>query len=261
MRKRKKREDDNLQWMKRAYVGVMYGVRHPKTLFFQECAKKGQFFLVAAVIVIMVFFTVVAQYNTIKVQVALEDFDELNEQYASEQPIVINEALFGGDSPEAELARFTDRFMDYTSERQPEFGGFYAILSPDGSTITIRNFLAGGRSIELSAINTAGNAVAFPSGESTMRLLSSTDESQGTLTLNLGTFTTSTTVSVPITAYGQISQIDVRGADSVILQIPGFLPRIITLADLQGGGPVGDLIALGAQRTPEEPQTIRVRSL
>src|SRR3989344_5450567 len=151
MKKRKKREDDLLWLMKRAYMWTRYVVKHPKTLLvFQNCAKKGQFFIVAAVIVIMVFFTVVAQYNTIKVQVALEDFDELNEQYASEQPIVINEALFGGDSPEAELARFTDRFMDYTSERQPEFGGFYAVVNPDGSTVTIRNFLANGQSMELT---------------------------------------------------------------------------------------------------------------
>ncbi|HZX12128.1 MAG TPA: hypothetical protein VFE88_01595 [Candidatus Nanoarchaeia archaeon] len=254
MKKRKKREDDLLWLMKRAYMWTRYVVKHPKTLLvFQNCAKKGQFFIVAAVIVIMVFFTVVAQYNTIKVQVALEDFDELNEQYASEQPIVINEALFGGDSPEAELARFTDRFMDYTSERQPEFGGFYAILSPDGSTITIRNFLAGGRSIELSAVDTAGNAVAFPSGESTLRLLSSTDESQGTLTLNLGTFTTRTTVSVPITAYGQISQTDVRGAEVIVLTIDGQ-QAVLNRRDLERGGTTGQLIARSGE-------IVRVRSI
>ncbi|HZX12112.1 MAG TPA: hypothetical protein VFE88_01515 [Candidatus Nanoarchaeia archaeon] len=235
MRKRKKRENNNLQWVKRAYMWMRYVVKHPKTLLvLQDCAKKGQFFIVAAVIVIMVFFTVVAQYNTIKVHVALEDFDELSEQYASEQPIVINEALFGGDSPEAELARFTDRFMDYTSERQPEFGGFYAVTSPDGSVVTIRNFLAGGQSMELTAEGASGNRIPFPSGDTTIRLISTAQQSEGTLTLNIGTFRTGITLSAPITAYGDVGQTSIRGAERLIITIPGN-PEPIRISTPQTG--------------------------
>ena len=49
----------------------------------------GQFFVIFAAILIMALFTIIAQYNTVKVQVALEDFDELSDQYKEEQPKVI----------------------------------------------------------------------------------------------------------------------------------------------------------------------------
>ena len=190
--------------------------------------KRGQFFLIFAAVMIMVLFTIVAQYNSIRIQVALEDFDELSDQYSEEQPKVINAAIYEGTDPADDLAEFTQDFVDYSRQRQPEFGLYYALTNPDGS-ITIHNFMAGGRTIKLTPLRTGTNGV--PIEDATISLLSSTDEVQGSVGLNIAGFRSSTSVSTPVNSFGSVSETTIRNAGTIRIEIEGLSNAEILTSD------------------------------
>ena len=188
-------------------------------MFVRSMNKRGQFFLIFAAVMIMVLFTIVAQYNSIRIQVALEDFDELSDQYSEEQPKVINAAIYEGTDPVDEVRDFTEDFVDYSRQRQPEFGLYYALTNPDGS-ITIHNFMANGRTIKLTPIRTGSNNI--PIEDATVSLLSSSGQAEGSISLNIAGFRSSTSVSTPVDSYGSVSETTLRNADRVLIEIPGL---------------------------------------
>jgi len=201
----------------------------------------GQFFLIFAAVMIMVLFTIIAQYNTIRVQTTLEDFDELSDQYSEEQPKVINAAIYEGASNEEvaeDLADFTEDFVDYSRQRQPEFGLYYALNNPDGS-ITIHNFMANGRTIKLTPIRTGSNGI--PLEDATISLLSSMDEAQGSISLNIAGYKSAISVSTPISSYGSVSETTIRGTDRIRIEIPGL--SITEISVSRGAGPAGAMVA------------------
>src|SRR3989338_6373053 len=109
-------------------------------MFVRSMNKRGQFFLIFAAVMIMVLFTIVAQYNSIRIQVALEDFDELSDQYSEEQPKVINAAIYEGENPADEVLSFTEDYLQYARQREPTFGVLYTYRD-DRGTVHLVNTL------------------------------------------------------------------------------------------------------------------------
>lgn len=118
--------------------------------------KKGQFFLITAVIIIMSLFTVVAKYNTIRQQIALEDFQELSEQYTEERPKVINAAIFSGEPEAPAVEVFTEQFIDYAQETQPTFG-VLSVFKDSTGDVHITNSLNNKR-VTIHYVNSQGVA-------------------------------------------------------------------------------------------------------
>ncbi len=52
--------------------------------------KKGQIFIIAAIIFALAIYSVAIQYNTIKTYHGLEDYKELSDNYKKEYPKVPN---------------------------------------------------------------------------------------------------------------------------------------------------------------------------
>lgn len=105
--------------------------------------KRGQMFVVIAFIICFILFTVITPYNTVKETVALQDFNELTENYKNEEPKVINKAIAEGKNQgdtNAAVTEFTTEFIKFAKTKDPKFGIVYVVKDAEGNYI-IKNYL------------------------------------------------------------------------------------------------------------------------
>src|SRR3989338_3031554 len=95
--------------------------------------KRGQIFLIAAIIFVMSIYSVAIEYNTIKTYPGLEDYKDLSENYQKEYPKIINFALYNGSDPNAAIDNFTQAFLKDAKTKDPNFGVFYIYKDKDGN--------------------------------------------------------------------------------------------------------------------------------
>jgi len=215
--------------------------------------KKAQFFILVAVIVCMILFLLVQNYNYVMESVGLEDFQDISAGYNRETPKVINYAIFQAppecaDSkialtdprcPAKALSDFSDQYVKYGQTKDPNYGLVWMYVLPDGK-IVIKNLLssnAGDSSIILTAKKTDPNtnAETVISGADAAVLLSDTDTSTGSICINglgnVGCGSAKTSVS----NFGQsLTQAQIEGADKLIIKINGE-DISINIAELQSG--------------------------
>ncbi len=175
--------------------------------------KKGQFFLIAAVVTIMILFTLTAKYNTIRQSTALQDFKELSEGYTSEQPKVVNLAIAQNQNEAIELNKFTKNYANYAQGKDPNYGVLYAYRDSKG-IIHVVNSL-GGRAINLQFIGNDGK-------DATLQLLGTTGQVSGSVNLNIGGQTFGTTVKTDVSNFGEnITSTELRNLQKISIKIPG----------------------------------------
>lgn len=96
--------------------------------------KKGQVFLIAAIIFIFAVYSVIIKYNTAKEYAALEDYEEITENYQSEFPKVVNKALYKEDETvESALSKFNKKFLSNARQKDPNYGVLYAYKDARGN--------------------------------------------------------------------------------------------------------------------------------
>jgi len=78
--------------------------------------KKGQFYILTAVILISVLFSII---QASKIDLSTSKLAESNTKklYEKEAKTIINNALYENLNPTTELERFTFNFMQYKSEK------------------------------------------------------------------------------------------------------------------------------------------------
>ena len=156
-------------------------------------SKQGQLFIIAAVILILVLFTLTIQYNTIREFVALEDFEQTSENYASEYPKVYNLALYEGKVPEEEVEKFTKEFVEEIRKRDPEYGLFYVFHDTAGN-VHILNTL-NKKVLNIKAVQEGKKASEFE-----FNLVSNNAASQGEICITGGICGSA---SAPLSYYGK----------------------------------------------------------
>ncbi len=95
--------------------------------------KKGQIFLIAAVIFVIALYSIIIPYNTIRTYSSLQDFKEIKDNYQNEFPKVINWARYNGIDPSSYLDQFTKDFLDEAKKQDPNFGLFYIFKDSEGN--------------------------------------------------------------------------------------------------------------------------------
>ena len=96
--------------------------------------KKGQVFLIAAIIFIFAVYSVIIKYNTAKEYATLEDYEEITENYQSEFPKVVNKALYKEDETvESALEKFNKKFLSNARQKDPNYGVLYAYKDARGN--------------------------------------------------------------------------------------------------------------------------------
>src|SRR3989338_3690070 len=138
---------------------------------------KGQMFVLTAIVVIMMIWMVTATYNSATVEIALEDFNELSQNYMSEKPKVENYAILNDEDRSEAIALFSGKYVQYVrGSSQPNFGVFN-VVKVDGG-YEIQNFLHGDYVIKLEGNNIEGKEIQ-------LNVLSHDQDTEGTISLDV----------------------------------------------------------------------------
>jgi hypothetical protein len=95
--------------------------------------KRGQIFILAAVIIVVLLILVTMTYNSYREEIALENFEELSHNYEIEAPKIINDAIEQGADEAVALQDFTEEFQDYAHDTDPNFGILYVFKDSVGN--------------------------------------------------------------------------------------------------------------------------------
>lgn len=92
--------------------------------------KRGQIYLLAALILGLIIFLVVTETNLVKETVIEDDFESLAKNYEVESAKFMNSLLAAATPPDIpqEFLKFTIVFSSYAKTKNPEFGIIYAFI-------------------------------------------------------------------------------------------------------------------------------------
>jgi len=182
-------------------------------------SKKGQFFILVAVIVCMILFLLVQEYNYVRTDVALNDYAELKDNYNSELPKIMNRALYitknsnecknpdNKNCPVQAVQEFSDEYQKYAAQKDPGFGLVSVIRDPISGAIIVQNLLPEGQYIKIDDKRYNGETLKVLFSESTT--------SKGTVSIkglgNIG----QTSVNAPVSSFGEnFTRVDLGNAQS-----------------------------------------------
>lgn len=91
--------------------------------------KKGQVYLLAALILGFIPFLLATQTNIVRKIIIEDDFEELSKNYERESASFVNSLLINPSANiEKEFTKFTVLFTSFAKTKNPEFGLVYAFL-------------------------------------------------------------------------------------------------------------------------------------
>jgi hypothetical protein len=103
--------------------------------------KKGQFYIILSVLLAVAVFGVTSNSNTIKEAILFEDFEDLSDNYIQESEYVINYALESKLNVEDLLNEFTQDYLDYSEQKNPNLQLLY--VYSDGENVYLANYFNG----------------------------------------------------------------------------------------------------------------------
>jgi len=124
--------------------------------------KRGQFYLIAAVIIIAVIVALIMKLNSADVNPTPLEFSELSDNFERESVRIIDSGIEQGKSVDViqqELQVFAQQYSEYATAKSPQIGFLY--VYGNSSNITVVNFLVdrqGNVVIGGAATNTTGGA-------------------------------------------------------------------------------------------------------
>ena len=95
--------------------------------------KRGQIFILAALILILVIFLLATQSNVIRERLFADKFEDITRNYETEGNKLINSVLESQTDPSGKFEMFSDNFVDYSTAQNPGIGTAY-ILNYEGTT-------------------------------------------------------------------------------------------------------------------------------
>ena len=95
--------------------------------------KRGQVFILAALILILVIFLLASQSNVIRERLFADKFEDIIKNYEAEGNKLINSVLESQTDPSGKFEMFSDNFVDYSTAQDPGIGTAY-ILNYEGTT-------------------------------------------------------------------------------------------------------------------------------
>ncbi len=109
--------------------------------------KRGQFYLIAAIIIVLVLYSLATRFNTFQELPRFTDFNELSGNYINEVAKIVNHGIYKNiaNIQGSLITPFTQNFLEYARTRDPNIGLVYVYGQGDatsGVTI-IENHLPG----------------------------------------------------------------------------------------------------------------------
>ena len=100
--------------------------------------KRGQFYLIIAIIIAIAAFAVTATPNEVREAILFEEFEDLTNNYITESEYVVNNALSTESDVEATLDGFTREYMKFAKQRSPNLQLLY--VYSDGEDVRVANY-------------------------------------------------------------------------------------------------------------------------
>jgi len=95
--------------------------------------KRGQVFLLGAIIIVLALLTVTGKYNSVKEYPLLSDYKEHTENYMTEFPKVVNDAKYKNADVSAKINDFNTMFVKEVKTKDPNFGVAYMYKDNSGN--------------------------------------------------------------------------------------------------------------------------------
>ena len=176
--------------------------------------KRGQVFLIAAIIFIFAIYSVIIKYNQAQEYAALEDYDALTENYQNEFPKVANKALLNEKNVNDELKEFNQQFIDQAREKDPNYGALYAYKDQEGILHIVNTLTKKTINIEFNNEGTIRRL-------NDIQLLSGDTESTGNIALEgVGSTDVNTETRRFGANFNNEQSIDLQGITSILLKDP-----------------------------------------
>ncbi len=99
--------------------------------------KRGQFYIIISIILAVAVFGITATPNRIQEAILFEEFEDLSNNYIKESEYVINYALQNTSNVEVNLEAFTQKYLEYAKQRNPNIKLLY--IYSNGSEVMLVN--------------------------------------------------------------------------------------------------------------------------
>ena len=101
--------------------------------------KRGQFYLIIAIIFSLAIFIITTKSNKIQETVLFEDFTRVSQNYVTEAPKTVNYAIYSDKEVNPTLKIFTEDFLDFARKTNPSISLLY--IYSNGSNVTVVSYL------------------------------------------------------------------------------------------------------------------------
>ena len=100
--------------------------------------KRGQFYIILAIIISLSFMSIVIPQNKFQESVILEDFDDISANYINEAPQVANFGIYNGLDVNNQLSTYSRDFLYFARIRNPTLQLIY--IYNNGTNLTVTSF-------------------------------------------------------------------------------------------------------------------------
>ena len=102
--------------------------------------KRGQFYIIISVILAIAVFSITSDPNRIQEAILFESFESLSNNYIHEAGYVVNYALEQREDVGVKLDEFTQRYLDYSEQRNPNLNLLYVYSDPETEEVKLVNY-------------------------------------------------------------------------------------------------------------------------
>lgn len=101
--------------------------------------KRGQFYLIMAIIFSLAIFIITSKNNKIQETVLFEDFSRVSQNYVSEAPKTVNYAFYSDKEVNPTIKSFTEDFLSFARKTNPTISLLY--VYSNGSNVAVVSYL------------------------------------------------------------------------------------------------------------------------
>lgn len=189
--------------------------------------KRGQFFILIAVILCGVILILSSRVNTYEERILLEDFPDLSANYAEESPKIVNDAILMGKKDaeiQTVLEDFTKNFTNYAQSIDPNLGIVYVYRSSgDTQKFKVANFLSEDPTDKKNIVWTCEGITPETCTDS---LFSDTSKTINELSLDVAGIKFKKTIPTKVTNFGSELNSGIVPPGQFYLQIAGIFYKV-----------------------------------
>lgn len=110
-------------------------------MFCLQMDKRGQFYIILAIIISLAFFSLIIQDNKVQESILIQDFNDVSNNYVQEAPNVANYGIYNNynnDNIKSLLSDYSSNFLYFARQKNPSIELIY--IYSNGTNVTVRSY-------------------------------------------------------------------------------------------------------------------------